>query len=237
MPLVHLCAVACLALLPLSLPAQQRMLVFAEICEAWSALDVFVASLLGALTQIERFSLFVVGHRCNVIDGLVSTYLAALVKGEPRCFDVKASLRPDCWALFAAVALSALATRLVTGHCERALAIKTEAEQEDESAAELLSARGSGFHPPYQVPAAQPGDIPLGQAGTALLANQGAAGSSPQPPFRICQESQATTAATTAAKAAASVAEAAAAEAAAAAAVEAAVGTEVGTEVVRRARL
>jgi hypothetical protein len=54
MPFGMLCTLACLWFLPLSLRHQRLLLVIAEVFNAWSALDVFVGSLVGALLEIQQ---------------------------------------------------------------------------------------------------------------------------------------------------------------------------------------
>ena len=68
-----------------------RLLMAAEITYAWSAIDVFIFTLAVSLYQIERFSLFVIGHKCDAINPALEKF-SDFVEGNPRCFDVTTAL-------------------------------------------------------------------------------------------------------------------------------------------------
>ena len=96
---------------PLHAATQRRLLIAAEVAHAWSALDVFLLTLVASLLELDQFSQFIVGDECDVVNGLLARYFAPLVQHEPRCFVVDAQLEPGVWLLFAASLVS-----MATGH-------------------------------------------------------------------------------------------------------------------------
>ena len=88
----------------------ERLVYISEICGTWSSLDVFSVSILASVTQIEPFSQFIVGKKCNLVNSFIRTYLGDLTT-EPVCFMVKAHFIPGF-----AVLVIATAASLVVGH-------------------------------------------------------------------------------------------------------------------------
>ena len=43
-------------------------MVLTEVCNAWSALDVFCVSIAAALLEIQQFAAFIVGDACDGIN-------------------------------------------------------------------------------------------------------------------------------------------------------------------------
>jgi hypothetical protein len=92
MPLATLLACALLWLVPLTLQQQRSLMVLAEVCNAWSALDVFCIAIAAALLEIQQFVIFIVGDSCDAINVLLAEYLDPLLGGDDVCFDVVATL-------------------------------------------------------------------------------------------------------------------------------------------------
>ena len=99
--------VACLLLLltllvtPVPLQVQQNLVVAAEITHAWSAIEVFVLSIMAALFQLSTFASFIMGNRCDVLNGLMKTLVEKGLLPEqeddrggspPTCFSVTARM-------------------------------------------------------------------------------------------------------------------------------------------------
>ena len=114
-PLAGLGCLLVLLLKPLPLANQRSLLVAAEIANAWSAIEVFVLSIITALVQISTFASFMVGDKCN----LVNQFLQDLAKRNdviipgldsmPVCFTVTASVDLHrCWFLIVGVLLNSL---------------------------------------------------------------------------------------------------------------------------------
>ena len=103
LPLLWLLLLALLWLLPLRPATQRRLLVAADVAQAWAALDVFLVTVLVSLFSLERYATFVLGDECDGLNALLARpYIAALVHAEPRCFEVHNSLGPGLWILGAA---------------------------------------------------------------------------------------------------------------------------------------
>jgi len=105
--------VSCLVILmvllvcPLPLSRQRSLLVAAEIANAWSAVEVFVLSIIAALLQISTFASFIIGDKCDLINRLTEDFMGNddVPIGDAVCFTVQASVQPDCWCLVAGVLL------------------------------------------------------------------------------------------------------------------------------------
>ncbi|KAL3939132.1 MAG: hypothetical protein SGBAC_006093 [Bacillariaceae sp.] len=114
-PLAGLGCLVVLLLKPLPLAKQKPLLVAAEIANAWSAIEVFVLSIITALMQISTFASFMVGDKCH----LVNQFLEDLAKRNdviipgldnmPVCFTVTASVDMyKGWFLIVGVLLNSL---------------------------------------------------------------------------------------------------------------------------------
>ena len=104
-----------LLLYPMTLSKQRSLLVAAEIANAWSAVEVFVLSIVAALFQISTFASFIIGDKCDLINRLVEDFMGKdiIPNGEaPVCFTVQASVESDCWYLVAGVLLNSFVVSL-----------------------------------------------------------------------------------------------------------------------------
>ena len=133
-PFVQIFLLGVLMLVPLNLRDQKIMFYISSLVGSVSSLDVFAVSVIIAVTQLEQFSLFLQGEKC---DWIVDNF-------HLDCFRVKTELLPGSWMLFfAAVFLFAVA-RLVSGLCERVMlerelrclsaASATDEEHQDDNA-------------------------------------------------------------------------------------------------------
>lgn len=96
-------------LAPLTLQQQFLILTLAEIANAWSAIEVFVLSVIAAVFQISTFASFIIGHRCDIINSILNEYSE---DDSITCYTVKATLTwkasflllgvifNSCWASF-----------------------------------------------------------------------------------------------------------------------------------------
>jgi len=109
LPLVNLCALLVFIFLPLYVQSQRRIFVVLNILHAWSCLDVFVVSIVAALLEIEKFSQFIIGDKCDFLKSFLSK-LSPLLDGDNKCFDVIANLNSGCWILFGACVLQIIVT-------------------------------------------------------------------------------------------------------------------------------
>lgn len=108
MPFSCLIVMMTLFVMPLTVKSQSRLFVLAEIANAWSAMEVFVISIIAALLEIQQFAAFIIGDKCDTINALLarSAKIDALLDGDDTCFDVIATLGPDSVYLFTGAALS-----------------------------------------------------------------------------------------------------------------------------------
>lgn len=88
--------------------------VAAEVLNAWSALDVFVVAIMAGVLEIQQFAAFIVGDKCDAINGLIEQYFDKALGGDDKCFDVTATLDHGCWILFCAVLIAMFAGQMVT---------------------------------------------------------------------------------------------------------------------------
>ena len=71
----HLVLLSFLWLAKLTELSQRRLFYPAEVLNSWAALDVFVVTVIASVLQIEQFSRFMIGGRCDAIDAIVKEYL------------------------------------------------------------------------------------------------------------------------------------------------------------------
>ena len=151
MPIICLSSILLLMTTPMTTPMQRRLLVVVEIANAWSAVEVFLPSILAALFQIGTFSDFMVGHHCDLINDLATAVLSGggddgnEEGGEIVCFSVEASVKKNCWyLLFGVVMYSRLVSFLlrVSHAAVNERLVKTMQEEESTS---IIAPFGSRF--------------------------------------------------------------------------------------------
>ena len=89
MPLACLITVSILFYVPMTLRCQQIMFMLAEIANAWSAIDVFLLSVLASLAELSQFAAFMVGDHCDIIK---NRFFQDLLMGEDTCFSVESKV-------------------------------------------------------------------------------------------------------------------------------------------------
>jgi hypothetical protein len=113
-PLVCVILLTILQIKPLTVTVQHSMLVMAEIANAWSAVEVFVLSIVAALLQISTFTAFIVGDRCDQVNALLREYFGGEISpGDAVCYKVEASVASDCWFLVVGVLLNSFIVSVV----------------------------------------------------------------------------------------------------------------------------
>ena len=95
-PLLWLLLLAILWAAPLRASPQRSVLLAAERCFAWAALDVFVLTILAGLSQLAQYAQFMLGGECDGLDALLAAHFASLLPGAPTCFGVATRLRAGC---------------------------------------------------------------------------------------------------------------------------------------------
>jgi uncharacterized paraquat-inducible protein A len=90
MPLSCLLSLLFLMVVPLSRSQQELYISFAEIANAWSAIEVFVLSILVALVELPTFAAFVVGHKCDMINQILVDKFYDELNGQSSCYSLQA---------------------------------------------------------------------------------------------------------------------------------------------------
>jgi hypothetical protein len=122
-PLMQMVILCLLWVWPLTPRTQRRYQTLAEICSAWSSLDVVLFAVVAAMLQIKRFANFVVGGGCLSFN----TALAAIsnrdtLNVDDECFDLDTAFEPGCWLLIASALMSNFVGIWVTKRCDMSVA-------------------------------------------------------------------------------------------------------------------
>jgi hypothetical protein len=110
-PFSCLLALFLLLLVPLSLTRQRKLMVIAEVANAWSAIEVFALSMIAALFEISTFANFIVGDKCDVVNLLLRENVNGL--GDDKCFSVDASVRVNVLFLVFGVLLNSFVVSIL----------------------------------------------------------------------------------------------------------------------------
>ena len=102
-PFATLLLLAAFTVVPLSARGQLTLITLAEIANAWSAVEVFVLSIVAAVLQISTFSSFIIGNRCDLIEKILLDQSESPIKS---CFSVHASVSWEGAILLLAVLLN-----------------------------------------------------------------------------------------------------------------------------------
>jgi hypothetical protein len=133
-PLCYLLLLLVLWLTPLTPRLQRGVFVVTEVFNAWSALEVVVVSIVAALLELQQFSQFIIGNRCDLINPLLAQYFGPYLDGDTKCFDVIATLDDGCYILFTACVIYVVVGLGVQIACHKALRERegelTEAEDQ-----------------------------------------------------------------------------------------------------------
>ncbi|KAH3764216.1 Paraquat-inducible protein A [Pelomyxa schiedti] len=116
-PAALLLSLAVLWFIPMKEPTQKRWYTLCEVLNAWSALEVFVVSIIAAILEIEQFAQFIVEEPCAGVNMILNNRI-----GEgATCFDVQAKLLMGCWLLFGASVVYIVTAIIVMRLCHAAL--------------------------------------------------------------------------------------------------------------------
>jgi hypothetical protein len=106
-PITCLLCFIILLLCPMTLSKQKKLLVAAEIANAWSAVEVFVLSICAALFQLSTFASFMLGKNCDMINRWMQDVMQEdmlPVIDDAVCFKVTASVDSNkAWYLVVGV--------------------------------------------------------------------------------------------------------------------------------------
>jgi len=105
MPFAFMLVNLILWLVPMTIKLQRQIFVLSEVLYAWSAIDVFIISVIAALLELSTFAQFIIGGRCDLINDVLASIgqvYPDFLDGDDKCFDVVATLNEGSWVLFGA---------------------------------------------------------------------------------------------------------------------------------------
>eukprot|EP00929_Paragymnodinium_shiwhaense_P028983 TRINITY_DN16711_c0_g1_i1.p1 TRINITY_DN16711_c0_g1~~TRINITY_DN16711_c0_g1_i1.p1 ORF type:complete len:1154 (-),score=160.20 TRINITY_DN16711_c0_g1_i1:262-3723(-) len=114
----------CLWCAPLSPRKQRHFLVASQVLNAWSGLDVFVASIICSVFEIQSMADFMVGHKCDAIDNIADRTPIGdhIPGGRPvKCFALHTHLEAGFWILTTAAIVSTAVGHIMIRRCSVAL--------------------------------------------------------------------------------------------------------------------
>eukprot|EP01117_Protostelium_nocturnum_P011002 TRINITY_DN3992_c0_g2_i1.p1 TRINITY_DN3992_c0_g2~~TRINITY_DN3992_c0_g2_i1.p1 ORF type:complete len:982 (-),score=368.11 TRINITY_DN3992_c0_g2_i1:214-3159(-) len=120
-PMAYLVSLSVLWFFPLTKKMQSKLIVFTEVTHAWSALEVFVVSVVASLLQLEQFSQFMLGGKCDIINKVLESYASGILGDYPLCFGVIATLRSGCWLLFSSCLIYVVMGSVMMHFCHQAV--------------------------------------------------------------------------------------------------------------------
>jgi len=134
---------------PLTNRVQRHGLVAAQVMNAWSALDVFIVSIMAGVLEIRQFALFIIGDKCDGLDALLEKLppVASRVPGKLTCFDVESELREGFFILLMAVIISSVTGHVVLSRCAAALGVEERSMSREASSMPAGSLAVSGSPP------------------------------------------------------------------------------------------
>jgi hypothetical protein len=74
MPIAYVACLLVLWMVPLTYRFQSRLLTLTSTIHAWSALEVFVISIIAALLELQQFAQFIIGNRCDMINKILGAH-------------------------------------------------------------------------------------------------------------------------------------------------------------------
>jgi Paraquat-inducible protein A len=106
MPFVCLLSLSILMVVPMKRSQQELLLTAAEVANAWSAIEVFLLSIVAALFEMSTFASFIVGHKCDLVNEILAEKFDDQLHGDDVCYSIKTSVSSDGWFLIIGVILN-----------------------------------------------------------------------------------------------------------------------------------
>jgi len=97
---------------PMHTKTQTLLFSLVELSSAWSALEVFLLSIIASLAEISDIASYIVGDICDDLDSFLeqSEFFDTILNGHDTCFDVKASAHSSSAVLFIGVFVNLFVT-------------------------------------------------------------------------------------------------------------------------------
>ncbi len=89
MPFTCIIIVNIIFFFPMTLKNQNKLFVLAEICNAWSAIEVFLLSVFASMLELSQFAAFMVGDHCDFLKG---DFMKDIFHEDDTCFSVQSRL-------------------------------------------------------------------------------------------------------------------------------------------------
>jgi hypothetical protein len=140
-PILCLTFLIILMFVPMRLKWQRHFLVAAEIACSWSAIEVFLLSILAALFQISTFASFMIGDKCDAIEVLAKNIFDEQ-DVDTVCFTVDASIGTNIWFLLVGTCLNFVLVSICLSFVENVVEEKMEDssnERQEQSPSEAMS--------------------------------------------------------------------------------------------------
>jgi len=108
MPVLFLVLTFVMLRVPLQAKTQMWCLTLIEIASAWSALEVFMISMVASLAEISDIASYIIGDVCDDINKFLeeSKFFDTVLDGHDTCFDVEAHLHASSTVLFVGTILN-----------------------------------------------------------------------------------------------------------------------------------
>jgi len=135
MPLMCLISLLILFVVPMRMRRQQQIFILVEVTNAWSAVEVFVISILVSLVEIGPFSSSMVEQHCSMLEKILAGFSTDELH---HCFSVKSTIDSSAAVLITGVLGTSLITSTLHRLCHHAIWERIEREDrpdasEDES--------------------------------------------------------------------------------------------------------
>jgi hypothetical protein len=107
MPFTFILLTTLMLMMPLQTKTQMWVLALIEVSSAWTALEVFMISMIASLAEISDIASYIVGDICDDINTFLeqSVFFDTILDGHDTCFDVEAHLHTSSSILFVGTVL------------------------------------------------------------------------------------------------------------------------------------
>mmetsp|Transcript_34010 Transcript_34010/g.69337 ORF Transcript_34010/g.69337 Transcript_34010/m.69337 type:complete len:1431 (+) Transcript_34010:80-4372(+) len=133
MPLVCLISLLILFVVPMRMRRQQQIFILVEVTNAWSAVEVFVISILVSLVEIGPFSSSMVEQHCSMLEKILAGFSTDELH---HCFSVKSTIDSSAAVLITGVILNSLLVSTLHRLCHHAIWERIEREDRPDASAD-----------------------------------------------------------------------------------------------------
>jgi len=128
MPYACVLVVSVMYLVPMSVQAQQRIYSLAEICNAWSAIEVFLLASLVSVLQIPKLVHGIRQKHCLPLEKLLKKFHFQELVGTTKCIDIHTRMESEGAILYVGVGIHILLMHFFIKLSHRALHDRIERE-------------------------------------------------------------------------------------------------------------